>query len=64
MPPRLTIELTTEFVMISRRSGWPASSAAYGSRICGGKYSARVRSKYGSSGIELARMSFLSASLA
>ena len=37
MPPRLTIELTTELVMISRRSGCPASWSPYCSRIGAGK---------------------------
>ena len=64
MPPRLTMELTTPLVMISRRSGWLASLSWYFSLIGLGKYLVRVVWNQGSSGRALSRRSFFSASLA
>ena len=37
MPPRLTMELATALVTISRFSGWPARCSANCSRIGAGK---------------------------
>src|SRR5665647_3490008 len=64
MPPRLTIELTTALVMISRRRGWLANLSWYFSRMGLGKYLVSVAWNQGSSGNALDSRSFLSASLA
>ncbi len=59
MPPRLTIEFATELVMISRRSGCAAISAAYLVRNGFGKYSASVAANHGSSGSDVVMSWFL-----
>ena len=47
MPPRLTTLLATEFVMISRRSGWDSICSANLRRSGFGKYSASVLANQG-----------------